>query len=181
MNYECKKDTAFLSINSKLAGKKCWILLRNFGLHMFNVYCHCFVVFIKVEWQEVHGWRINPTVANILQSSKSLEMSGNSRNGCNAALPRTMVREIHFPVCLSYYKSTPHFSGTVHGNRNSTCQEGDQSRSEEHLLQGTLVPLFHVQEASLAGWPCVLILCHQLQRPFLWWCRAGALISFSRW
>lgn len=45
-------------------------------------------------------------------------MSGNSWSGCDAALPRTMVREIHFPVCLSYYKNTPHFSGIVHGDWN---------------------------------------------------------------
>lgn len=35
--------------------------------HVYYVYCPCFVLFFKVEWQKVPVWRTNPTVANILR------------------------------------------------------------------------------------------------------------------
>lgn len=100
MNYECKKDIAFLNINNKLAGKLYWIVSRNVELHVFNMFI-LIVLFIKVEWQKVHVWRKSPAVANTLQSGKrTLEMNGNFRSGCNAALPRRMVRETHALPCL---------------------------------------------------------------------------------
>lgn len=72
---------------------------------------------------------------------------------CNAALPRTMVREIHtLPCLLALLQKLPHSSGTVHGNCNFNLPGGRPKQTWGTPSSGTFSLFSPSCVSSFPGW-----------------------------